>query len=78
MPVVSHAQMLAEFEAADRLARDLLLSVGAKLAVVITAEAESLDNKVPNYAPYCVDVFDTDRVKENIVAKQWDGFAASW
>eukprot|EP00959_Pyramimonas_sp_CCMP1952_P048405 1010492-Pyramimonas_sp.AAC.1 len=78
LPAVEAQRLSIEIGAAMEKASELLRRSCARLAAQLQKAAESLENKIPPYVDYVIKEWDSDKITEELIEKQWDWFATSW
>ena len=78
LPRVSAANLKMEVEAAMAAAQQISDKILGKVAARIHRMADQVNDKMPPYEEYTVKEFDTDKVKTELVDKDWEWFAAEW
>ncbi len=78
MPTFTYVQFAAECDLAQKLTEDLMMKITGKLSVMLQTEGEKLERAIPDYAPYVVTEWDTDKAVQELVTKSWEWFAKTW
>ena len=78
LPKVSFARIVKDIDMALTSGKELLMSCWGKLATRIHTMVQKVEQDIPDYKPYTVTVFDTDKVRSELVAKSWDWYAQQW
>ncbi len=78
LPEATFAQFDKEIEYFRTVSKELIQSTCSKLAAGLQLEAGSLENAVPDYAPYVVDKFVTEEIQEKLINIPWGPFAKNW
>ena len=78
LPRMCFKQVDLEIQTGLHLSNELLRSAASKLAAKLQKDAESLENRIPTYEPWVVQVFDKDKITENLCTPDWEPFARDW
>ena len=57
---------------------NLLMDIMGLWALQLHKKAQSLENRIPAYKAYVVDVFDQEKIQEEILKESWKPFVAEW
>ncbi|CAK0865778.1 unnamed protein product, partial [Prorocentrum cordatum] len=78
LPLMQFPQLDLEVTAASSLCDELLRGTTSKMACRLQKLAGTLESKVPAYAPYVVEKFDSDKIKAELIDVDWEPFARDW
>ena len=65
--------------AAVTTAKSVFEQFYGKVAEVLTRASNSLEGQIPKYAPYVIEAYDADKIRENLITdKDWGHIAKDW
>ena len=71
-------QMKKELHTAREACAEALTAVLRWGSGLLTAMANKLEDGIPEYKPFVEDTFDSDKVKAELIEKDWQWFAEQW